>query len=1407
MTNRIDIIAPATISLLGSVVVAPLSLPLSVVDPSGGVICVTIIAGNAGSWLTASSAGGATVSSAGSTLSISGGLAQVNAALASLQDSGTGLDTLQIIASDPALLSAVSDIAVFGVPAAGAAFVAPPTRLSLASYVVSPISGLVLANPAATALAAAGQGTSQFMAITLSAASGVLLLPGLTALGGISASGVGTGQIILNFTADQLAAVNALLAGLQWAGPGGLSGLAYAARDVAGPLGSAVTSGNITLDIIGAQGPATTISNGSDKVILGVTTLGVGGTLVVSQTVSDIGGIDGAGAVMINPEASLQVPYNQLSLGGTSYDFGQLGAGALSEAGTLIIAQGASVTGLVSLGGGALLDFTGTLQAGEGITTNYRPALTLAAGAVLTGSGDVQAGNFSEAGLISGTGEILVGGGDTIVIAAGEIIGTTLDVAAGGVLALGPIDPLYGVFSATPLTVDSSVVLNFLNDSGAATFSGGYADTLAQTGGVIVITSPAVFSGTIMNFAPGDRLIFPGLSGLTLLNVTATHFVVAGTDALGVTQSFTINASYPLGTLPFVGMDAQGDGEVSLRDANARIFINGLSASSAVLIAQPGVAQPVSGFDVLLRSWSGQPISLTLAVSNGVLAEAGGTTVAQMTLVAASPTALNADLAALIYTANTGAAADTLTISSNSALLPGLSISVPVVMNNAGGTVTGYFGDAGQISLFTDNIMTPTQGQAAPGEVVVTGARAFGSVLMVDGLPGTALLVDGGGHALFDSGANVVLRENVTIGDYAGAGSLSVLTNYFSVAGDLVIAAGSNASGSSVNIFGAVAVAGSVAVGAGGVADLVVAGSLATAALSVASAASMAVIGAAQLSTGVLNDAGALNVFDQASLNVSSLNVDGTLSLGGTAHLSVIGGVQAAGMIAVGPDAVLTAASLHQTGGLVSVAGEVSLSVALISDSFMTLTGGTLLASSLSLLVGATLSGSGVVGEVGALGSISLLGGNIQASGYLMLADNISLSDGSMIAISGFSALDVVHGVTGGTIAFTGGSAVLTINDAAQFTSAVTNMLDHDAIDLVGIATSLVSFSNGTLTATDTKGVALSSFALGVAAGQPAVQMLSDGHGGTLITLGGDMPCFRRGTRLLTPNGYKPVEDFKPDDPIITLAGVRRRVCWVGWRTLDLGGKPAERPVRFAPGALGQGIPLRPVYLSPLHAVFIQGVLVPARHLVNGATITEMPHSAVTYYHIELDRHDVLLADGMAAESYIDTGNRGELYHEVGTRGTCRTPCAVLVSGGPKLAEIRRVLHGIALRAGFSLTYDAGLRGVAGCKTVMPMQAWKAGRRTAVFRMTGPATALALVTRSAAPADTNPDSEDRRQLGLCLARVPKHVVLGAGWYAKAPEDAGTWMGGAGELRLRPAARQDLTLSLAAVIQSWVAPAY
>jgi hypothetical protein len=49
---------------------------------------------------------------------------------------------------------------------------------------------------------------------------------------------------------------------------------------------------------------------------------------------------------------------------------------------------------------------------------------------------------------------------------------------------------------------------------------------------------------------------------------------------------------------------------------------------------------------------------------------------------------------------------------------------------------------------------------------------------------------------------------------------------------------------------------------------------------------------------------------------------------------------------------------------------------------------------------------------------------------------------------------------------------------------------------------------------------------------------------------------------------------------------------------------------------------------------------VPIRHLINGVTIVREPAAPVTYYHVELPEHAILLADGLPAESYLDTGSR-----------------------------------------------------------------------------------------------------------------------------------------------------------------------
>jgi hypothetical protein len=50
--------------------------------------------------------------------------------------------------------------------------------------------------------------------------------------------------------------------------------------------------------------------------------------------------------------------------------------------------------------------------------------------------------------------------------------------------------------------------------------------------------------------------------------------------------------------------------------------------------------------------------------------------------------------------------------------------------------------------------------------------------------------------------------------------------------------------------------------------------------------------------------------------------------------------------------------------------------------------------------------------------------------------------------------------------------------------------------------------------------------------------------------------------------------------------------------------------------------------------------------LINGQTIRQVEAAEVTWFHVELASHDILLANGLAAESYLDTGNRSAFERE-----------------------------------------------------------------------------------------------------------------------------------------------------------------
>jgi acetyl/propionyl-CoA carboxylase alpha subunit len=128
-------------------------------------------------------------------------------------------------------------------------------------------------------------------------------------------------------------------------------------------------------------------------------------------------------------------------------------------------------------------------------------------------------------------------------------------------------------------------------------------------------------------------------------------------------------------------------------------------------------------------------------------------------------------------------------------------------------------------------------------------------------------------------------------------------------------------------------------------------------------------------------------------------------------------------------------------------------------------------------------------------------------------------------------------------------------------------------------------------------------------------------------------------------------------------------------------------PVRIAAGAFGPGRPHTELFLSPGHAVFVGGVLIPARCLVNGSTIVQAPVDRVTYCHVELAEHNVLLAEGLPAESFLDMrdgsnyANRSgptRLHPDYSARMWEAFGCARLVVTGPEVAAARALVAGFA---------------------------------------------------------------------------------------------------------------------------------
>lgn len=180
-----------------------------------------------------------------------------------------------------------------------------------------------------------------------------------------------------------------------------------------------------------------------------------------------------------------------------------------------------------------------------------------------------------------------------------------------------------------------------------------------------------------------------------------------------------------------------------------------------------------------------------------------------------------------------------------------------------------------------------------------------------------------------------------------------------------------------------------------------------------------------------------------------------------------------------------------------------------------------------------------------------------------------------------------------------------------------------------------------------------------------------------------DVVCFCTGTLIRTICGDIAVEELAVGDLLPTLHAGTRPVRWIGRQHFDgsaIAGEFLSLPVCIKANAFADGQPRRDLWVSPGHAFHLDGALVYAYSLINGRSIVQAEAvESVTYWHVELDEHEIIFAEGCATESYLDNqqdrpdaamGLEPARPADLASRQP--TPCAPLLKDGPLLDAIRQ---------------------------------------------------------------------------------------------------------------------------------------
>ena len=823
---------------------------------------------------------------------------------------------------------------------------------------------------------------------------------------------------------------------------------------------------------------------------------------------------------------------------------------------------------------------------------------------------------------------------------------------------------------------------------------GGSAIDITLAGGTEIVSSGGVVSGTTVSSGGVEYVSDGGVTSGTTVSAGGVEYVSYGGVASGTIVSSGGVESVSFGGVTSGTTVSSGGTEVVSGIATGTIVgsggtqvLTGAGAASGTTVSSGGVEYVSGGLaSGTTVSSGGELIALLYGAVSGATIDSGGTLI---TLAGASNISYTASTGATIISAYMIVDSGGVLVSAiDSATLSDFAVgSGEVLTVYSGGTVESAVISSGKIEVSGGGVVTGTTISSGGTEYVLFSGIASGTTVssggteVVSGIAsgtivgsgGTQILIEGG----YGSGTTVSFGgvQNVSSGGFAAATTVSS-------GGVQNVSNGGVASGTAISSGGAEYVlAGGTATGttisSGG--ELSIVASAFASNTTVNAGGEMFISGIASSTT--VSSGGQLIVFSGGSLTNTTLDSGGTLYL--LPDASVTG--------TVGDGTVVSAnILLFNSSGEVVGGGTGSDYDNLVLNSGQTeeiYSGGSVTGTTLSLSGNVSVDSGGTVMDT----TISAGGFAIVYPSGTAISTTID-SNGAFLAGPGSFESDttlnsgaVFYVSSGGTV------TSMTVHSGGEFyvdNGAIVSDTTVEAGALIDVSLQYVSgessavYSGSELTVTEGG----SSITLNLSGDytNDYFTLSDDGSNRTLITVEGT-PCYCRGTRIATERGEVAVEDLVIGDMLLTASGALRPIRWIGRRSYSgqfAATNRAVMPVMFLAGSLDDAIPARDLMVSPLHAMYLQGVLVPAEALVNTVSILRMEGvDRVDYFHIELQTHDVIIAEGALSETFVDDGSRG-MFHNAAEyrvlypealREEARY-CAPRVEDGEVLAAINRTL-------------------------------------------------------------------------------------------------------------------------------------